>query len=68
MDNFLTGAMGLGVLIFAACVCFTECSQPEPTLYAPKQEAAAMEGRGEYFIDVDGVERFRLHQGASLDK
>jgi hypothetical protein len=68
MDNVLTGAMGLGVLIFAACVCFTECSQPEPPAYKDKQEAAAMDGRGEFFIDQEGKERFRLHQGASLDK
>ena len=51
--------MGFGVFVFAGLICFTECSKPDRLNFEESQRQDAINGRGEYFIDRDGVERFR---------
>lgn len=66
MDRFLTCAMGFGVLVFAGCLCFVECSKTQPDLFEDNMKSADMRGRGEFYIDAQGRERFRLYPGESF--
>jgi hypothetical protein len=66
MDNIVAGLILLGLIAFSALCIVESCCRPEPPAYQQKQEAAEARGDGEYFIDRDGVVRFRYYSRTGM--
>lgn len=62
----MAGLILLGMVAFSAmCIVESRC-KPEDPAYHQKQEAAEIRGEGEYFVDRDGVVRFRYYSRTGM--
>ena len=60
MDTALAGLLVLMLLAFAGLTAVQSCDETPRLEFREWQEVAEREGRGEYYVDPQGRERFKI--------